>query len=116
MPQTYNLYCFIIWILVKSLLAGKTYTKIKGINRIGPHNIDIMSIIYGSLLGDAHAEKRIFGIGTRISFYQEDTHLNYIYYLHSMLSTAGYCNNSVPLTKNRLGVKGKVRKVIRFHT
>ena len=116
MPQTCNLYYFIIWILVTSLLTGKTYTKIKGISRVGPHNIDILSIIYGSLLGDAHAEKRILGVGTRISFYQEDTHLSYIYYLHSILSKAGYCNNKVPLTKKRLGVKGKVRKVVRLHT
>ena len=84
--------------------------------RIGPHNIDILSIIYGSLLGDAHAEKRLSGIGTRISFFQEDTHLNYIFYLHSILSKAGYCNEKLPIIRERLGVKGVVRKVLRFHT
>ncbi len=26
--------------------------------RVGPHNIDILSVIYGSLLGDGHLEKR----------------------------------------------------------
>ena len=116
MPQTCNIYFFIIWILIANLAMGKLYTKIKGISRVGPHNIDILSIIFGSLLGDAHAEKRTLGIGTRISFYQEETHLSYIYYLHNILSKAGYCNNKIPLTKKRLGVKGKVRKVVRFHT
>jgi LAGLIDADG DNA endonuclease family len=46
--------------------------------RIGPHNKDIISILYGSLLGDAHAEKRAEGKGTRISFYQEDRHSEYL--------------------------------------
>jgi hypothetical protein len=49
--------------------------KIPGKNRIGPHNIDILSILFGSLLGDAHAEKKS---GTRITFYQEATHMSYL--------------------------------------
>jgi hypothetical protein len=84
--------------------------------RIGPHNKDILSIIYGSLLGDAHAEKRLSGMGTRISFFQEHTHLKYILYLHNLLSKAGYCNNKMPIIRERLGVKGKVRKIVRFST
>jgi ubiquinol-cytochrome c reductase cytochrome b subunit len=44
--------------------------RLKGIYRIGPHNKDVLSIIFGSLLGDAHAEKRVMGTGTIISFYQ----------------------------------------------
>jgi len=46
--------------------------------RIGPHNYDIMSIIYGSLLGDRHAERRRIGNGTRISFNQEAKHKEYL--------------------------------------
>ena len=34
--------------------------KVKDIDRIGPHNDDVLSIIFGSLLGGAHAEKRGF--------------------------------------------------------
>ena len=41
-------------------------TRITSLERIGPHNIDIISIIIGSLLGDGHLEKRNRGIGTRI--------------------------------------------------
>ena len=73
-----------------------------------------MSIIYGSLLGDA--EKRLLGTGTRISFYQEASHLKYIFYLHNLLSKAGYCNDKLPIVKERLGVNGKIRKIARFHT
>lgn len=54
-----------------------TNTKILGIKRIGPHNIDILSILFGSLLGDAYAERRDGGAGTRITFEQAAVHINY---------------------------------------
>jgi hypothetical protein len=52
--------------------------RIRADKRIGPHNIDILSILFGSLLGDGHAERRIKGNGTRISFYQEASHVSYL--------------------------------------
>ena len=118
-PQIYNLKLilfFIVFISILNLTTNLIINKIKGISRIGPHNIDVLSIIYGSLLGDAYAEKRLSGTGTRICFYQEDTHLKYLLYLHNLLSKAGYCNDKLPITKERLGLKGKVRKVARFST
>ena len=33
-----------------------------------------------------------------------------------MLSKLGYCNPKIPIITNRLGVKGKLRKIIRFST
>lgn len=89
-------------------------SRLKGIYRIGPHNIDIISIIFGSLLGDGHGEKR--ASGTRINFYQESTHVSYLLYLHNILSQLGYCNGKIPEIKKRLGNKGKIRKIIRFST
>ncbi len=91
-------------------------TKIRGKYRIGSHNQDILSIIFGSLLGDAYGEKRSESGGTRISFYQESTHLSYILWLHLYLSQRGYCSLSIPKIYTRLGKKGKVRKVCRIHT
>jgi hypothetical protein len=91
-------------------------SRLKGIYRIGPHNIDVISIIFGSLLGDAHAEKRSMGIGTRICFFQEDSHVEYLLHVHKMLSESGYCNPKIPSITNRLGAKGKVRKIVRFST
>lgn len=90
--------------------------KIRAEKRIGPHNLTILSIITGSLLGDGHAEYRKTGKGTRISFYQEALHLNYIYWLHQLVSENGYCNSHLPKTYTRLGKLGKVRQVARFHT
>jgi hypothetical protein len=52
--------------------------RIRADKRIGPHNIDILSILFGSLLGDGHAERRIKGNGTRITFYQEASHVSYL--------------------------------------
>lgn len=123
MPQMYTLYYIIvnsfllIVVLKESSSTGKVIlTKIKGFYRVGPHSSDILSIIFGSLLGDGHAEKRIGGIGTRITFQQEDSHGKYGLYLHSLLANAGYCNENIPQLQTRLGNKGKVRKVIRFRT
>jgi ubiquinol-cytochrome c reductase cytochrome b subunit len=91
-------------------------SKLKGIYRIGPHNKDVISIIFGSLLGDAYAEKRFFKLGTRFSFSQEASHVKYLMFLHKFFSELGYCNPKLPVITTRLGNKGKVRKVARFIT
>jgi ubiquinol-cytochrome c reductase cytochrome b subunit len=61
---------------MSNILLPFNLPKIKSLNRIGPHNYEILTIIFGSLLGDAHAEKH--GNGTRICFYQESSHKNYL--------------------------------------
>lgn len=96
------------------LRSGELIKKIRSEKRIGPHNIDILSIIFGTLLGDGHAEKRVNG--TRICFYQEGSHKAYLLWLHSLISNLGYCNSTEPKLQKRLGVKDKIRYVIRFKT
>lgn len=54
--------------------------------------------------------------GTRFSFYQEYTHEDYLLYLHSLITNLGYCNLKILIITTRLGLNGKVRKIIRFHT
>lgn len=90
--------------------------RVKSFSRIGPHNIDILSIIFGSLLGDGSAEYRIKGKGTRICFYQEGSHVSYLIWLHALIADLGYCNPKIPTLCTRLGSKGKVRKILRFKT
>jgi ubiquinol-cytochrome c reductase cytochrome b subunit len=102
--------------MVISNIDTTKLSRIKGLFRIGPHNKDILCIIYGSLLGDGHAEKKSLGVGTRISFFQEASHVEYIFYLHDLLSKSGYCNISKPEIKTRIGVGGKLRKIVRFST
>jgi ubiquinol-cytochrome c reductase cytochrome b subunit len=130
-PQMFGFYLTLYFILITPFFIGFIHTKniafvrmesqltkvrLKGIYRIGPHNKDVISIIFGSLLGDGHAEKRLAELGTRISFYQEDIHIEYLLNLHKMLSEIGYCNPKIPIVRTRLGTKGKVRKIIRFST
>jgi ubiquinol-cytochrome c reductase cytochrome b subunit len=100
---------------IQPLFSNKV-NKYKGWQRIGPHNNDIICIIFGSLLGDAHAEKRKRGVGTRISFHQEHSHVDYLLWLHALISSRGYSNTVKPVLTTRLGARGKLRKIARFHT
>lgn len=118
LPQMHNLYFFIsslVFIIIVNITQNDI-TRIRGLSRIGPHNRDVLSIIFGALLGDGHAEKRFGGVGTRISFFQEDIHVEYLLYLHKYLAQSGYCNPKIPVITQRLGLKGKLRKVVRFST
>jgi ubiquinol-cytochrome c reductase cytochrome b subunit len=90
--------------------------RIRAEKRIGPHNKDILSIIFGSLLGDGHAERRSKGNGTRITFYQEGNHVSYLLWLHNLVANLSYCSLNIPKIHTRLGHKGNVRKIIRFRT
>ena len=94
----------------------KPKIRLTATNRIGPHNKDILSIIFGSLLGDCYGEFRKKGNGTRFCFYQEGSHLSYLIWLHNTLAKLNYCSEIAPKMHTRLGKKGKVRKVIRFKT
>jgi ubiquinol-cytochrome c reductase cytochrome b subunit len=118
-PQMYNLFliCLSLFLITPIYFNIKPKViRLKGIYRIGPHNIDIISIIFGSLLGDAHGEKRLLGVGTRFSFYQEAVHVKYMLFLHKLISELGYCNPNLPIITTRLGSKGKIRKIVRITT
>jgi ubiquinol-cytochrome c reductase cytochrome b subunit len=88
--------------------------KVRALKRIGPHNYEIFSIIFGSLLGDGFAEKH--GEGTRICFQQEGSHAAYLLWFHNSLSKLGYCSKTDPKLSNRLALHGKIRKILRFKT
>jgi ubiquinol-cytochrome c reductase cytochrome b subunit len=86
-------------------------TKIKKLTskeRIGPHNIDIISMIIGSTLGDTHLEKRKNGIGTRVIFEQSNNNIEYLMWFHAYLSSRGYCNSTKPNLQIRIKQKGKI--------
>ena len=101
------------------ILEGKDKI-LEGKDRILPHNHDVQSIIFGSLLGDAQVEKRQSGTGTdtgtRITFYQESFHTEYVLFKHELLSGLRYCNHKVPLIGTTLERGGKVIKTVRFST
>nr|YP_010977170.1 LAGLIDADG homing endonuclease [Daedaleopsis confragosa]WNZ34375.1 LAGLIDADG homing endonuclease [Daedaleopsis confragosa] len=87
-PQIYNICLLFSLVLIVPLYFDITskVSRLKGILRIGPHNKDVYSIIFGSLLGDAHAEKRAAGLGTRIIFIKKLFMLNiFIFYTNFYL-------------------------------
>lgn len=113
-----NMFYIIIIINIIILIYNKYIINIinkKEINNyIGPLNIDIISIIYGSILSNSYA-KKIKG-GTKIIFQQENIHNDYLYYLHSLLANLGYCNTNLPIIKTKLNKKGKIIKYLNFET
>ena len=88
--------------------------RTRAIQRIGPHSFNILSLLIGSLLGDASAEKH--GEGTRFCFQQEHSNNAYLLWFHKQIVDLGYCNIVTPNILTRLGKGGKVRKMSRFKT
>lgn len=88
---------------------------VPSLKRIGPHNYDILSIIFGSLLGDATMEKD--GNGSRFGFYQSKKNGEYLLWLHQIISSLGYCKENLPLIQVRKGLlEGDIRYIFRFRT
>lgn len=88
--------------------------KTRAIQRIGPHDMTILSILIGSLLGDASAEKH--GEGTRFCFQQEHSNNAYLLWFHSYVANLGYCNSESPKILSRIAKGGKKRELSRFKT
>lgn len=82
-------------------------SKIRSNNRIGPHNIDIISIIIGSLLGESYGERRKEN-GTRITRSQSSKNKEYIYWIHKYIAERGYCSTKIPKMKRSIGKKNKI--------
>jgi heme/copper-type cytochrome/quinol oxidase subunit 2 len=80
---------------------SKFHTKVKAASRIGPHNYDVISIIIGSLLGDAYANSRSIE-GTRLCYRQGEIHKDYLFWLYEFFHSRGYCSNLQPRRYTRL--------------
>lgn len=109
------IYAVVLVLINVYLRSGMLAKRISAISRVGPHNITILSIITGSLLGDGHAEQRVQGNGTRITFYQAGSHIEYLLWLHELISSLGYCSPITPVIQTRVD-NGITRYVIRFRT
>jgi len=88
--------------------------RILGRRRIGPHNIEILSIIFGSLLGDGHMVKE--KEGSRMKFYQGGSNSNYLLWLHSKVAYLGYCIKNPPILRSRILKDGTISYYIRFES
>ena len=83
---------------------------------IGPHNIDIISMIIGSTLGDTHLEKIKNGIGTRIIFEKSSDNVEYLMWFHNYLASRNYNSNIKPKFKIIIRKKGKVYHKFRINS
>lgn len=77
--------------------------------RIGTHNIDIISIIIGALMGDTQLEKRKgIGKGTRVIFEHSSKNVEYLMWFHSYFSIRGYCNPNKPKLHKKIKKNGEI--------
>jgi len=90
--------------------------KICSLERIGPHEKNTLSIIFGSLLGDTHLEKRSLGIGSRFKFDISNKNVEYLSWLHKYFAIKGYSSLKKPILKTILTKEGKVFKFVSFNT
>jgi len=92
-------------------------SNIRAINRIGPHNEDIISVITGSILGDAYANKRS-GEGVRICYRQSIQHKEYLFWLYDFFYNRGYTSNLQPrqYTRTIRTKEGKIYYGYEFNT
>ena len=92
-------------------------SNIRAINRIGPHNEDVYSVIVGSLLGDAYANKRS-GEGVRICYRQSIKHKEYLFWLYTFFYNRGYTSNLLPrqYTRTIKSKEGKIYYAYEFNT
>jgi LAGLIDADG DNA endonuclease family len=116
LPDMEMVYCSlpVVGILVDSRRGILSTPRAKAFSRIGPHNIDILSIFIGSLLGNAQLECR--GKGCRFCFQQEHNHEAYLRWFYDYLAIRGYTTGNIPEIATRLGYEGKIRKLLRFKT
>jgi ubiquinol-cytochrome c reductase cytochrome b subunit len=103
-------YCDTLYLCLVPFIKPRT----RATQRIGPHSLNILSVLIGSLLGDSSAEKH--GEGTRFCFQQEHSNNAYLLWLHRQVADLGYCNIVTPNILTRLGKGGKVRQLSRFKT
>ena len=112
--ETSDVYYMLIILRVPQKKFFHSIGKIRSNKRIGPHNKDVIECLIGSLLGDAHMEKR----GDRIRFKIEQTNRNveYLMWFHKFLSVRGYCSIIKPVLFKRIRAHNKVYYGYKFNS
>lgn len=90
--------------------------KVHSHKRIGPHNLNVIQVIIGSLLGDGHLEKRAKGIGCRLIIEQTNQNIEYLMWLYNFFYTQGYCTNLKPKLFKRIKKNNVIYYGIKFNT
>ena len=90
----------IYFLLLNNYICLFNIPNIRANKRIGPHNQDVISVVFGSLLGNAYGNKKIID-GVRISYQQSIIHKEYLDWLYSFFLERGYVSNLLPRLYNR---------------
>jgi ubiquinol-cytochrome c reductase cytochrome b subunit len=88
--------------------------NINAAQRIGPHNINALSILVAGLLGDCWGEKRIGS--TRFHIHMGSRNVEYLHWLHQSLVRLGYCSDKNVSQTKQIGKGGKIYYSYRFRT
>lgn len=81
-------------------------SSLKSEQRIGPHNLDVISVIIGNILGDGFAEYR--SGSTRLTLHLGLPNREYIGWLHAFYSERGYSSVKPLKFKKQIGKQGKI--------
>lgn len=82
---------------------------------MGPHHLEVLSLLVGALLGDAYGETR--NNKSRIHFEQAYKNQEYLYWLHQFLASRGYCHINKPkILKRTTGKSLEWRHYLGFKT
>lgn len=82
--------------------------NIRSTRRIGPHNEDIISVLTGSILGDAYMSRRS-GEGVRVCYRQSIKNKDYLEWLYRFYFERGYSSELEPRMYKRM-LKDKLGK------
>jgi hypothetical protein len=125
--------CYNLYFYINSISINKTsnVNNNKSIYRIGSHNNNnnLLSIIFGSLLGYSYIEKELLqtddenlydkrkflDTNTKITFFHEGSHIKYILILYEQLFNLDKYNWNKPIINTKLS-KGKIKKTAKFST
>lgn len=92
------------------------HTRCRAINRIGPHNIDVLSVMVGLLLGDGYLNNRK-GEGVRMAVKQSIVHKEYLFSLYDFFNIRDYCTSLEPrMYTRRISGKEKLYYGYEFNT
>ena len=81
------------------------------------HNLDVLSLLFGSLLGDSWAECRNKNTSSiRFILQQENSNVAYLCWFHQYLALRGYCSPKTPKKYTRISSKNKVRYYYKIAT
>lgn len=92
--------CIIFW----SSLLPFSKVDMDPKKRIGPHSLEILSQIFGSMLGNGSAK---FKRGTSFRFPKISNNMEYLAWFHNKIFSLGYCKEQMPETEKTIGEEGR---------